>query len=61
MLAFAERITDEAKLDRVLPYVVALLNDRADIVKAAALRTLTQLVSSSICQTKASLTFNSSL
>lgn len=56
MLAFAERITDEAKLDRVLPYVVALLNDRADIVKAAALRTLTQLVSSSICQTKASIT-----
>lgn len=45
MLAFAERITDEAKLDRVLPYVVALLNDRADIVKVAAIRTMTQLVS----------------
>lgn len=45
MLAFAERITDEAKLDRVLPYVVALLNDRADIVKIAAIRTMTQLVS----------------
>ena len=56
MLAFAERITDEAKLDRVLPYVVALLNDRADIVKIAALRTLTQLVCSSICQTKALIT-----
>ena len=46
MLAFAERITDEAKLDRVLPFVVALLNDRADMVKVAALRTMTQLVSS---------------
>lgn len=44
MLAFAERITDEAKLDRVLPYVVAMLNDRADIVKIAAIRTMTQLV-----------------
>ncbi len=45
LLAFAERITDEAKLDRILPYVMALLNDRADIVKIAAIRTLTQLVS----------------
>lgn len=44
MLAFAERITDEAKLDRVLPYVATLLNDRADIVKIAAVRTMTQLV-----------------
>ena len=44
MLAFAERITDEAKLDRVLPYIVVMLNDRADIVKIAAIRTMTQLV-----------------
>ena len=44
MLAFAERITDEAKLDRVLPYLVAMLNDRADIVKVAAIRSMTQLV-----------------
>ncbi|KAL8726583.1 MAG: hypothetical protein Q9166_006618 [cf. Caloplaca sp. 2 TL-2023] len=44
MLAFAERITDEAKLDRVLPYVTSLLNDRSEIVKAAALRTITQLL-----------------
>lgn len=44
LLAFAERLTDEAKLDRVLPYVVAMLNDDADIVKVAALRTMTQLV-----------------
>ena len=45
MLAFAERIADEAKLDRVLPYAVSLLNDRADIVKVAAIRTVTQIVS----------------
>jgi phosphoinositide-3-kinase regulatory subunit 4 len=44
LLAFAERLTDEAKLDRVLPYVMSLLNDRADIVRIAAIRTLTQLV-----------------
>ena len=45
MLAFAEKITDEAKLDRVLPYLVVLLNDRADMVKITALRAMTQLVS----------------
>lgn len=44
MLAFAERLTDEAKLDRVLPYVVSLLSDKTDIVKIAAIRTLTQLM-----------------
>lgn len=45
LLAFAERVTDEAKLDRILPYLVVLANDRVDIVKAAAVRTITQLVS----------------
>ncbi|KAE8447702.1 hypothetical protein EG329_010509 [Mollisiaceae sp. DMI_Dod_QoI] len=45
LLAFSERLTDEAKLDRVLPYLVSLLNDKADIVKVAAVRTLTQLMS----------------
>ncbi|PVH82068.1 ARM repeat-containing protein [Cadophora sp. DSE1049] len=44
LLAFAERLTDEAKLDRVLPFLVALLNDKVDIVKVAAIRTLTQLM-----------------
>ncbi|KAI9053077.1 hypothetical protein LZ554_003346 [Drepanopeziza brunnea f. sp. 'monogermtubi'] len=44
LLAFSERLTDEAKLDRVLPYLVALLNDKVDIVKVAAIRTLTQLM-----------------
>lgn len=44
LLAFSERLTDEAKLDRVLPYLVALLSDKVDIVKVAAIRTLTQLM-----------------
>ncbi|KAI4272359.1 MAG: hypothetical protein LQ337_005359 [Flavoplaca oasis] len=44
MLAFAERITDEAKLDRVLPYATALLNDRSELVKAGAVRTIAQLL-----------------
>ena len=44
MLAFAERITDEAKLDRVLPYVVVMLNDRSEAVKMTAIRTIAQLV-----------------
>lgn len=45
LLAFAERSTDDAKLDRILPFVMYLLSDRVDIVRVAALRTLTQLVS----------------
>ncbi|KAL9004225.1 MAG: hypothetical protein Q9188_002945 [Gyalolechia gomerana] len=44
MLAFAERITDEAKLDRVLPYLTVLLNDKSELVKAAAVRTISQLL-----------------
>ncbi|ROW14509.1 hypothetical protein VPNG_03152 [Cytospora leucostoma] len=44
LLAFAERLTDEAKLDRVLPYLIALLNDKADIVVVTTIRTITQLL-----------------
>lgn len=44
LLAFAERLTDEAKLDRVLPYLISLLNDKADLVVITALRTITQLL-----------------
>ncbi|PHH75357.1 hypothetical protein CDD80_2454 [Ophiocordyceps camponoti-rufipedis] len=45
LLAFAERLTDEAKLDRVLPYLVTLLRwDEADIVVVSAIRTITQLL-----------------
>ncbi|KAF2645544.1 phosphoinositide 3-kinase regulatory subunit 4 [Massarina eburnea CBS 473.64] len=44
LLAFAERLTDEAKLDRVVPYVASLLMDRSEPVKIAALRTMTQIL-----------------
>ena len=44
LLAFAERITDDAKLDRILPYVMTLASDRTDLVKATAIRTISQLV-----------------
>ncbi|KAG2421150.1 hypothetical protein HFD88_000766 [Aspergillus terreus] len=44
LLAFADRVSDEAKLDRILPYVMILLNDRADTVKVAAIRTLAHLL-----------------
>ncbi|KAI1490584.1 hypothetical protein F5X96DRAFT_635429 [Biscogniauxia mediterranea] len=44
LLAFSERLTDEAKLDRVLPYLMTLLNDDVDIVAIAGLRSVTQLL-----------------
>jgi phosphoinositide-3-kinase regulatory subunit 4 len=44
LLAFAERLTDEAKLDRVLPYLMSLLNDKCDMVVISAVRAITQLL-----------------
>ncbi|KAL2869199.1 ubiquitin-binding serine/threonine protein kinase VPS15 [Aspergillus lucknowensis] len=44
LLAFADRLSDEAKLDRILPYIMILLNDRTDSVKIAAIRALTRLL-----------------
>lgn len=44
LLALAERVSDEAKLDRILPYIMILLNDQTDAVKIAAIRTLAQLL-----------------
>ena len=44
LLAFAERLPDEAKLDRILPYVMPLLDDPDEMVLIAALRTMTQLL-----------------
>jgi phosphoinositide-3-kinase regulatory subunit 4 len=44
LLAFAERLTDEAKLDRILPYLMSMLHDKSDVVKVAALRTVTQVL-----------------
>ncbi|PSN62239.1 phosphoinositide 3-kinase regulatory subunit 4 [Corynespora cassiicola Philippines] len=44
LLAFAEKLTDEAKLDRVIPYVATMLMDKSEQVKIAALRTMTQIL-----------------
>ncbi|KAG5763443.1 hypothetical protein H9Q72_008469 [Fusarium xylarioides] len=45
LLAFSERLTDEAKLDRVLPYLMTLLVPyETDLVLIAAIRTITQLL-----------------
>lgn len=45
LLAFAERLTDEAKLDRVLPYLMTLLRkEETDLVMISAIRTITQLL-----------------
>ena len=44
LVAFSERVTDDAKLDRILPYLMVLLNDKTDAVKISALRTMTQVV-----------------
>lgn len=44
LLALSNYLTDEAKLDRLLPYVVDLLNDDVPIVRSSALRTVLQLV-----------------
>jgi phosphoinositide-3-kinase regulatory subunit 4 len=44
LMAFSERLTDEAKLDRVVPYVTQLLSDKSEQVKIAALRILTQIL-----------------
>ena len=44
-LALSCLLTDEAKLDRMVPYIVELLDDDAALVRSAALRTLMQVVS----------------
>ncbi|KAG2745227.1 hypothetical protein P692DRAFT_20671805, partial [Suillus brevipes Sb2] len=42
LLALSTRLTDEAKLDRAVPYIVELLRDEAAVVRAAVVRTLVQ-------------------
>ena len=46
MLAFAARLPDEAKLDRILPYMADLLNDSSHPVRVAALKAITTLLDS---------------
>ena len=43
-LALSAHLTDEAKLDRMVPYIVDLLHDDAALVRASALRTLMQVL-----------------
>ncbi|KAG6877788.1 hypothetical protein C0993_003882 [Termitomyces sp. T159_Od127] len=43
-LALACHLTDEAKLDRMVPYIIELLHDEVAIVRSAALRTLMQVL-----------------
>ncbi|KAJ3554276.1 hypothetical protein NM688_g3197 [Phlebia brevispora] len=43
-LALSPHLTDEAKLDRMVPYVVELLQDDAPSVRSAAVRTLMQIL-----------------
>ncbi|KZS96937.1 WD40 repeat-like protein [Sistotremastrum niveocremeum HHB9708] len=43
MLALSAHLTDESKLDRILPYLVDLTRDDSAVVRAAAMRTLMQL------------------
>lgn len=45
LLDLGRYLTDETKLDRLVPYLVAILEDDAATVRSAALRTLTQTVS----------------
>lgn len=42
LLTFGEHLTDEAKLDRVLPYAMLLLEDEEPFVRIVALRCITQ-------------------
>ncbi|EWC47970.1 hypothetical protein DRE_02852 [Drechslerella stenobrocha 248] len=44
ILAFAERVTDESKVDRCLPYLISLLKDQAEPVQVAAVKAITQLM-----------------
>ncbi|KAH6910746.1 other/VPS15 protein kinase [Coprinopsis sp. MPI-PUGE-AT-0042] len=43
-LALSCHLTDEAKLDRMVPYIVELLHDDSALVRSAALRTLVQVL-----------------
>jgi phosphoinositide-3-kinase regulatory subunit 4 len=44
LVAFAAHLSDEAKLDRVLPYVVGLLQDKSDAVRVASLKAMTSIL-----------------
>ncbi|KPI36077.1 Serine/threonine-protein kinase VPS15 [Cyphellophora attinorum] len=43
LVAFAERLPDEVKLDRIVPYVATMLTDPSEIVQVSAIRALTTI------------------
>ena len=45
LLAIGQHLEDEFKLDRLLPYLIALLGDEVGLVRANTLKTLTNLAS----------------
>lgn len=45
LLALAERLPDDVKLDRLVPYLIELLKDNAALVRANAIKALTKVVS----------------
>lgn len=45
LLSLAERLPDDVKLDRLVPYLIVLLTDEASLVRANNIKTLTQVVS----------------
>ena len=59
-LALVVHLTDEAKLDRMVPYIIDLLHDDAASVRVAALRTLIQVVSAVQCRLPVKLLTNAS-
>ena len=46
LTSFAHRLPDEAKLDRILPYLVGMLSDKSDAVKVAALHATASILDS---------------
>ncbi|KAG1450049.1 hypothetical protein G6F46_010280 [Rhizopus delemar] len=44
LLALAERLPDDVKLDRLVPYLMCLLTDESALVRANAIKTLTQIL-----------------
>ncbi|KAK9768737.1 Serine/threonine-protein kinase [Basidiobolus ranarum] len=45
LLAISEHLSDDMKLDRLLPYIVSLLNDRVSLVRGSAVKAMTELLS----------------
>ncbi|GAA5807781.1 hypothetical protein MFLAVUS_001160 [Mucor flavus] len=44
LLGLAERLPDDVKLDRLVPYLIVLLTDESSLVRANTIKTLTQVL-----------------